>query len=214
MPRIPRTDLASSVHHVLNRGNARATIFHEDSDYRTFINLLALAKHRFPVKSFAFCVLPNHFHAVLQSDDVSTLSGFMQWWLTTHVRRYHRHYRTSGHVWQGRFKGFPVQTDTHLLTVVRYVLRNPVRAQLVQHPSDWPWSSLHHPELTDEWPFPRPNDWNEILTQPLSDAEIESLRTSVNRQSPFGDPQWTFHVSNASGLASNTRPLGRPQKAR
>jgi putative transposase len=214
MPRIPRSDLAATVHHVLNRGIARATIFHKDADYRALINLFALAKHRFSVKSFALCVMPNHFHAVLQSDDVSTLSRFMQWWLTTHVRRYHRHYRSSGHVWQGRFKGFPVQKDAHLLTVIRYVLRNPVRAQLVQHPAEWPWSSLHHPELTDDWPFPRPHDWNETLTQPLTDAEIELLRRSVNQQAPFGDPQWTFHVGNAGGLASNTRPRARPRKSR
>ena len=56
----------------------------------------------------------------------------MQWWMTSHVRRYHRHYRSHGHVWQGRFKIFPIQQDGHLLTVLRYVLRNPVRAGLVE----------------------------------------------------------------------------------
>jgi len=105
-----------------------------------------------------------------------------------------------------------VQSDQHFLTVIRYVLRNPVRAQMAQHPFDWPWSSLHYPEPTDDWPVPKPQDWSDILAKPLTDAELESLRRSVNRQAPFGDPQWNFHVGNASGLASKTRPLGRPRK--
>jgi putative transposase len=104
-----------------------------------------------------------------------------------------------------------VQSDQHFLTVIRYVLRNPVRAHMVQHPSDWPWSSLHYSELTDDWPVPKPQDWSDILAKPLTDAELESLRRSVNRQAPFGDPHWNFHVGNACGLASRTRPLGRPR---
>ena len=66
----------------------------------------------------------------------------MQWLLTSHVRRYHRHYHGSGHVWQGRFKAFPIEQDEHLLTVLRYVERNPLRANLVERAEDWPWSSL------------------------------------------------------------------------
>jgi REP-associated tyrosine transposase len=134
MPRIPRSDLQGTIFHVLNRGNARATVFHKDADYRAFINLLRIAKQRVPVKLYAFCILSNHFHAVVESGDVNTLSRFMHRWLNTHVRRYHRHYGTSGHIWQGRFKSFPIQCDEHFLTVARYVLRNPVRAMLVLHP--------------------------------------------------------------------------------
>jgi putative transposase len=143
--------------------------------------------------------------------EVST-EEFMQWWLTTHVRRYHRHYQSSGHVWQGRFKSFPVQGDDHFLTVLRYILRNPVRAHLVQHPADWQWSSLHNAELIDEWPVSKPPDWDDVLAQPLAEAELETLRNSVNRQAPFGNPQWKFHFSTASGLAPKTHPRGRPRK--
>jgi putative transposase len=76
--------------------------------------------------------MPNHFHLVLWPRGDGDLSRWMQWLLTSHVRRYHRHYGGSGHVWQGRFKAFPVQKDRHLLIALRYVERNPVRAGLVE----------------------------------------------------------------------------------
>ena len=102
--------------------------------------------------------MPNHFHLVVQPATVAALSGFMQWWMTSHVRRYHRHYRSHGHVWQGRFKIFPLQQDGHLLTVLRYVLRNPVHAGLVEQAVQWPWSSLRVPHLADVAPIPLPEE--------------------------------------------------------
>ena len=73
----------------------------------------------------------------------------MQWLLTAHVRRYHGHYGSDGHVWQGRFKAFPIQQDEHLLTVIRYVERNPLRANLVIRAEDWRWSSLAAPRADE-----------------------------------------------------------------
>src|SRR5271165_906685 len=86
--------------------------------------------------------MTNHFHLVLWPRADGDLSRWMHWLLTTHVRRYLRHYRHSGHVWQARFKAFPIQQDEHFLTVVRYVERNPLRAGLVERAQDWRWSSL------------------------------------------------------------------------
>jgi putative transposase len=106
MPRIPRGQQAGFVYHVINRGNGRATIFHKAQDYQAFLSILALAKARHPVKMFAFSLMPNHFHFVIESSHHRSLSQFMQWLLTSHVRRYHKHYGSSGHVWQGRFKSF------------------------------------------------------------------------------------------------------------
>lgn len=211
MPRIPRGQLVGHAFHLLNRGNGRATVFHNDGDYRAFIDLLAEAKQRTPVKVAAFTVLPNHFHLVLEPASSSGLSAFMQWWLTTHVRRYHRLRGTSGHVWQGRFKSFPIQTDEHFLTVVRYVLQNPVRAGLVKQTGDWPWSSLSYAELVDPWPVPPPADttW---LEQALPKSDLELLRTSVERQTPFGTSGWQRAAAALLGLEHTLRPRGRPRK--
>ena len=111
----------------------------------------------------------------------------MQWLLTSHVRRYHRHYHGSGHVWQGRFKAFPIEQDEHLHTVLRYVERNPLRAKLVRRAEAWAWSSLawrpggKRPELLADWPVPCPRAWCTSVNAVQTEAELAALRHSVAR---------------------------------
>jgi putative transposase len=213
MPRIPRGQIGGYAYHALNRGNGGAAVFHKDDDYSAFLGLLAQAKGKCPVNVLSFCLMPNHFHLVVQPATAVALSAFMQWWMTSHVRRYHQHYRTSGHVWQGRFKSFPIQKDAHLLTVIRYILRNPVRARLVEHAIDWPWSSLRFPELNDPIPVDLPHDWLQWIDQPLFDHELARLRTCVNRQQPFGEEKWQATIAAALGMESTLRRRGRPSRA-
>lgn len=212
MPRIPRGHLTGHAFHVLNRGNGGATVFHKDRDYTAFLDLLATAKAKHPVKVLAVCLMPNHFHLVLQPARDAALSPFMQWWMTSHVRRYHRHYHSHGHVWQGRFKSFPIQQDHHLLTVLRYVLCNPVRARLVEQAVEWPWSSLRFPQLLDPSPVAGPDDLTSWLDHPLLDQELATLRTCVHRQQPFGSARWQTRIATLLGLESTLRARGRPRK--
>lgn len=212
MSRIARGLLAGQTYHILNRGNGGATVFHKHGDYQAFIELLGSAKARFPVRLFAFCVMPNHFHLVLQVETPGVLGPFMQWWLTSHVRRYRQHYGGSGHVWQGRFKSFPIQQDEHLLTVLRYVLWNPVRAGLVHQLREWRWSSLRAPALVDPCPVPLPADSTGWIDQPLSDREVDALRSCVTRQAPYGATEWQATIAAQVGLESTLRPRGRPPR--
>ena len=94
--------------------------------------------HRCNVAIWAYCLMPNHFHLLSQPQKAEDLSKWMQWLMTSHVRRYHGHYGTSGHVWQGRYKSFIVQENEHSLADVRYVEGNP-------HPN-------LHPTKNREWP--------------------------------------------------------------
>lgn len=210
MPRIPRGQQAGYAYHVINRGNGRATVFHKDQDYEAFLSILSLAKARHPVKLFAFCVMPNHFHFVLEALQPRSLSQFMQWLLTSHVRRYHTHYGGSGHIWQGRFKSFPIQRDGHLLTVLRYVLQNPVRSELAASVDAWPWSSWRRPELADPCPVGPDTNWAEKIDRPLSTEQLFSVRESVNRQRPFGELAWQTKTASQFGLESTLRSRGRP----
>ena len=142
MPRTARASVGDICYHVLNRGNGRQRVFHRDEDYAAFLDLVGSACARLPLRVLGLCLLPNHFHLLLWPHADGDLSRWMQWLLTAHVRRYHGRRGTSGHIWQGRFKAFPIQRDEHFLTVLRYVERNPVRAGLVRRAEDWPWSSL------------------------------------------------------------------------
>ena len=211
MPRLPRGLMHSHVYHVINRGNDRSTVFHDEEDYSSFLHLLAAAKIRHPMKLFGFCLLSNHFHIVLEPSSLATLSRFMHWWLTSHVQQHRRRYCGSGHIWQSRFKSFPIQQDAHFLVVLRYVLLNPVRAGLVTHPDQWRWSSLHFAHLLDPWPVPLLSPFQTWLEQPLLEEELLQLRTSVNRQAPFGAPVWQSHTADELDRASTLRPRGRPR---
>lgn len=99
MPRTARASAGGYCYHILNRGNGRAAVFHKDEDYRAFVRLIAEACRRRPMRVLAYCLMPNHFHLALWPFGDGDLSTWMQWLLTAHVRRYHRHYHSSGHVW-------------------------------------------------------------------------------------------------------------------
>ena len=142
----------------------------------------------------------------------------MQWLQTTHVRRYHEHYQGSGHVWQGRYKAFPIQEDEHLLTVLRYVERNPLRAGLISAVDAWPWNSLtlagqrERPPWYSAGPVPRGRNWLSYVAQPQSDLELLALRRCANRGSPYGGEWWQKSTVAKLGLESTLRPRGRPRK--
>jgi putative transposase len=136
MPRTARATPCGLCYHALNRGYRWAEVFHTEEDYDHFVHLLADAAARFPLRLLAFCLMPNHFHLVAWPAGDRDLSAAMHWLLTTHASHYQKPYRCTGHVWQGRFKAFPIQEDDHLLTVLRYAERNPLRAGLVTREED------------------------------------------------------------------------------
>lgn len=224
MPRTARASVGDMCYHVLNRGNARSAVFRKDGDYQSFLDLIAAACDRLPMRVLGYCLMPNHFHLALRPRGDGDLSRWMQWLLTSHVRRYHKHHGTTGggHVWQGRFKAFPVENDEHLLTALRYIERNPLRANLVKQAEDWPWSSLRHriapsgastiPPWLGALPIDLPRNWRWRVNQPESDAELSALRHSVQRGTPFGNDRWMQRTAEALGLESTLRPRGRPRK--
>ena len=130
---------------MLNRANARMTIFDDDGDYEAFETILEQAVARFETRLLAYCLMPNHWHLVVWPRNDGELSSLVGWLTLTHTQRWHAHRRSagSGHVYQGRFKSFPIQEDDHFYTVARYVERNALRANLVPRAEQWRWSSLY-----------------------------------------------------------------------
>jgi putative transposase len=202
---------------VLNRGNRREPVFHKPADYDAFINTIVDARARLPVDILGFCLMPNHFHLVIRTHADGDLGRWMQWVLTAHARRYHSHYNTTGHVWQGRFKAFPIQEDEHLLAVLRYVERNALRAELVAKAEDWKWSSLSFwlrkdPMLWKAKEPVRDRRWLDRVNEPLSVGDLQRLRLSVERGRPYGEDKWTEKTARLLGLESTLRSRGRPRK--
>ena len=218
MPRIKRGLVDDCCYHILNRGNGKQKIFHKAQDYEAFIELMKEAKKRHPVKLLGYCLMPNHFHIVAMCIQSTELSRYMQWLMTSHVRRYHAHYKSSGHIWQGRFKSFIVQKDIHLLALLRYVERNPLRAGLVKSAKEWRWSSQREAVnrsssfLLDELPIELPSQWEKYVDEPLTDYEVDQIRESINRGCPYGEKIWQEEICKQLGLESTLRSRGRPKK--
>lgn len=217
MPRIARGLADNFVYHILNRGNNKQIIFQKKQDYMAFINLMLKAKRRWPVKILAYCLMPNHFHMMITPIRAEYLSKWMQWLMTSHVRSYHEHYGTSGHVWQGRFKSFIIQRDEHLITVMRYIDANPVRSRLVASAGDWLWSSHRemlgksNRNLIDSAPVELPKDWESCVNDVIKKEELDGIRQSIRRQSPYGSVEWRLTVCKDLGLEHTIRPRGRPK---
>jgi len=219
MPRPVRRIEPGLIYHALNRGNRRMTIFRKDADFQAFVRTLAQGLERFDVELLAWCLMGNHWHLVLRPRRAGQLQAFMQWITLTHVRRHHEHHgRASGHLYQGRYKHFPVQADEHLLALLRYVEANPLRARLVERAQDWPWSSLYQrlrggtvPPLC-EWPVDRPARWTRLVNDAPAEAELRRVRESVARDRPLGSAAWARRVAARLGLAQSLRPRGRPPK--
>ncbi len=229
MPRPNRKNLAHIAYHVMNRAVAGLTIFESDADYDAFEQVLAQARERFPaMRVCAYCVMPNHFHLVLFPTEDGLLSSFMQWLTMTHTQRWHanRHSAGRGHLYQGRFKSFPIEQDNHFLRVCRYVERNAVRANLAWSPDGeamraqyWRWGSVaaradakRRKLLCDPWPVEMPRNWVATVNRAESPAELEAIRKCIARGNPFGDGSWCAATIAELGLESTTKPRGRPKK--
>jgi putative transposase len=171
----------------------------------------------------AYALMPNHWHLLLWPERDGELAVFMQRLTITHVRRWQQHRGSAGlgHVYQGRYKSFPVQSDEHFCVVARYVERNPLRASLVLRAEEWRWSSLWRRSCGGEaerswlasWPIRAPANWLERVNQTEDEQELESLRRSVQRGRPFGQADWQKEIAKRLGLESAYRPTGRPRKA-
>lgn len=190
MPRSARMVDDRGIYHILNRGNARQRVYQKDADYRLFLDTLGQMLGQFEIVLFAYCLMPNHFHLLMQVEKGESLSLGMQWLTTTYVRRYHREYGSSGHLWQGRYKSFRIHDGDHLLAVTRYIEGNPVRAALVETATEWGWSShrgrraIEADALITELPVNYVGNWTEFVDTPLTGKELALTRRLVAYQHP------------------------------
>ena len=220
MGRAPRADVAGGIYHALNRGNAKMPIFHKDSDYEAFERIIAEGLGKFPVDLIAYQWMSNHWHMVLSPHEDGGMGKFLGWVTLTHTQRFHAHHGTVGlgHVYQGRFKSFPIQDDEHFHTVCRYVERNALTANLVSKAQDYRWGSLYNWLGGDSvielatWPVRRLPNWTKRVNQAMTKKEQEAISRSISRGVPFGDEQWVASTVKRFGLESTLRSRGRPKK--
>jgi len=192
MPKRPRLILPGSVHHIVNRGNDKKVIFPEPVDYGSFLALLREARERFNVKLYAYCLMPNHFHLVVWVANLAAISAYMHFVQCLHacdLRRCDRS-RGHGHIFQRRYWNKPVEGNGYLMTVMKYVEANPVRAGLTDWAHKWEWSSMWdrvtgERDLLHPSPISLPDDWPTVVTVPLQTPDLERIRRPLKRGRPI-----------------------------
>ena len=222
MPRIARVAVGDTLYHVINRSNGRVRIFNTDKDYQHFESLLEEGKELIDMRILAYCIMPNHFHLVLYPKKDGDMGEFMRWVTTTHVRQ--RRVQTNsighGHLYQGTYKSFPVQTNEYAQYLMCYVEQNPLRAKLVKRAEDWQWGSLWRRErgtskrkkLLSEFPIELPHDYLKLVNTIPDEEFLGTIRMSVNKGTPYGSHLWISRMVEKFGLGSTLRGPGRPKK--
>ena len=213
MARMGRLVVPGYPHHVTQRGNRRQKTFFCDDDYRHYAELMAEFAHEAETEIWSYCLMPNHVHLVMvpaHEDGLRAAIGEAH-------RRYTRHinFRNGwrGHLWQERFHSF-VMDESYLLSTVRYVELNPVKAGLCAHPADWRWSSAspHFMGKDDSLVRVRPmlarvSDWEDYLGDHGGDEAVLERHTRTGR--PLGDPAFVRHLEAVTGKALMPRRPGR-----
>ncbi len=229
MGRLPRAIDERLIYHALNRGNNRVDVFTEDGDHEAFLEALKQTQVRYPFKLLGYCLMTNHFHLLLQPHPGQSISRILQSLTVAHTRRYHKNHRSSGHVWQGRFKSPVIQDDEHLLVVLRYIEANPLRAAIVSNPGEYKWSSFQHhgmgrddPLLSPfpEWehlgstPALRRRRWRDKVRASQKEAELAVIRTSLRTGRPLGETAWVERIAQRLRIDLQPHRRGRPPKTK
>lgn len=188
MPRPLRFLPAGSVHHVVNRGNDKQTLFDNTRDFEEFLWLIAWAKQRATIRIAAYVLMRNHWHFVLWPAADGQVEAFQHLLTTTHAVRRRRITSTvgHGHVYQDRYRAFGIWSETYYLNVIRYVEQNPLRAGLVKSATKWRWSSLRERLgerrcILDDGPVPLPPDWLTIVDECLPQPMVDEIRRSLKK---------------------------------
>lgn len=228
MGRAPRKDLGGYTYHITNRGVKLKPIFRSDDDYHDFALTLIEMVERFEPRLLGFCVLPKHWHLVMTTRRDGDLVKAMSWLSITHSARWHLRPRRkgTGGIYEGRYRSFPVQDNSALLDILRFVESHPKRSQLCDKSIEWKWASAFQRAHSDPQtpasakslsietpPVAIPANWNECLDEELSHIQLSAIIQSIERGRPYGDSDWVTKVAKRMSLESTLRPRGRPPRA-
>jgi putative transposase len=214
MARPPRVFAPGLLYHVIARGNHRQTTFLSDADYEAYLLRLAKYRKRYDVRLFAYCLMPNHVHLLLETSE-SPLSKFMQGVQQSYTQRFNRVYGKVGHLFQGRYKAIVCNRDEYLASLIRYIHLNPVRARLAEDPEAYPYSG-HNAYLTgdgrgliDPRPFLRMLGGRQAYRRfvlSATDTGHQPLYYETEHQQLLGGPGF------AQRLGHPAQPAGSPRK--
>jgi putative transposase len=216
MARHPRYGLVDQPQHVIQRGNNRIDTFLDAEDFLSFRNCLLLALERYQCHLHAYVFMHNHVHLLMSPREAGGVSKVMQSIGRRYVARFNKRYGRTGGLWEGRYRATAVDTDDYLFTCYRYIELNPVRAGLVDHPSQYRWSSFAtnahgvedplvspHPRYAAlaSSPASRQRAYGALFKNAIDDATLQSIRDATNKSWALGDGQFRRRLSNVDRRA-------------
>ena len=197
-------------HLVTQRGNRQERTFFNDGDYKAYRQLIAEAALRTRTEIWAYCLMPNHVHMILVPSDQDGLRGTLAEAHRRYTTRVNKRNGWTGHLWQGRF-GAVLMDEEHLINAVRYISLNPVRAELVEQPEHWPWSSVsaHLKRRNDALVTVKPvlervPDFASLLEQELPEEAAMELRRAETIGRPLGQRGVLRRSGNPAGIRRPT----------
>ena len=229
MPRKPRLNLTDVPQHIIQRGNNRQATFFSADDYRFYLDRLADASRKYGCSIYAYVLMTNHVHLLASAEHPHGLSLMMQYVGRYFVRYINRVYRRSGTLWEGRFRASLVDTELYFLRCCRYIECNPVRANMVADPGNYPWSSYryHAFGLPDELlstheqydrlgttADDRRAAYRELFRSVLHPRELEEIRNTVNSGWPLGNDRFKDDIERSLKCAARPPKRGRPARGR
>lgn len=215
------------VYHVVNRGNNRQEVFKDRADFEKYLDLLKRYKQQYGFRLYHYVLMNNHVHLLIETSDKGTISKIMQCITLAYTRYYNRRYKSSGHVWQGRFKSPVIEKDSYLLQCGRYIELNPLRAELVQDPGEYEWSSYmfyafgEPEELLDRDPLyeglgetakDRQEKYREFIQDGVPEGIINEIRRSIAGDHVLGRTSFVEQMGERFRLKRRNRHMGRPKK--
>ena len=230
MPRHARLVVPHYPHHIIQRGHDRQVIFAHQDDYDYYLNNLREWKTHYHIKVYAYCLMTNHVHLLLEpGDEAGTLAQFMKRVAARQTRYVNRLEGRSGTLWESRYKSSPVDTESYLLACARYIELNPVRALMVAQPQDYPWSSLQHkigmrddPWLDSDPVYrslgrtarQRARRYHDFVTAAIPHDEWRLIRDAIQRGQLTGSDRFIEAIAAKMGKRIERRGQGRPRKER
>lgn len=229
VPRHPRLYAKDIPCHIVQRGNNRNACFYSAEDYGLYMNILNEALVKYGVKLHAFVLMTNHVHLLMTPADHEGISLVMQYIGRRYVRNINAIYGRTGTLWEGRHKASMIDSDDYLLTCMRYIELNPVRAYMVVYPVEYHWSSYranaegldiqavtHHAvyQCLGATDLARQQAYRDLFHQPLKPGDVTRVRECLNHNYPLGDDVFKSKIETTAGIRVGRMKQGRPKENR
>ena len=222
MARLTRLYLPGCAHHIIQRGNNREACFYGEADYKAYLTYLKDAAAKYHVAIHAFVLMTNHVHLLATPSNEKGISTMMQLLGRQYVGYFNHTYGRTGTLWEGRYKSALVDAESYLLTVYRYIELNPVRAEMVGHASEYPWSSYRYNGLGKQLQLITPHTqylrlgkeeaerakaYRALFRGRMRERDLKDIREATNRSWALGNDRFKAQIEAKTGRRAT--PLGR-----